>query len=281
MCAAGSCLCSEASTPKSSLTFLFAQGLSGRYQHVTPAGLALELCITAADLLDSIEDEEFGVGLSQGQALNVATALLMLSYMSLGRLSEANGPAKARRAAQALEAAMLRACQGQSLDLAFEACGNVTEQEYLQMVEWKAAALHSCACSVGALLSTDDEAKIEAAVQYGKWLGLARQVRNDALAIASGGDKSDIRRRKKTLPVIYALEQCNGSDLEILHRVYAASTSPTPEEEARVREIIAGVGGVHYAMVMADVFRQRSIQCVEGTGVTAEIRNRLRELANL
>jgi len=270
----------ETSSPRSSLVFLFALGLCGRYEHVTPAGLAVELYLSVCDLLDSIEDAEGGASTGQAQALNQATGLLLLSNISLGRLWKGNEPAKAKRAAEFLEFASVRSCQGQSLDLAFESRETISEQECLQMVEWKAAAPVSCACSVGALLSTDEEETIEAAAQYGKWLGMAKQARNDALAIVSGETKSDIRRRKKTLPVIYTLDNAQGTDRDFLQSVYSAAKAPGPEAEARVRNIILEVGGVHYAMVVAEVYRQRAIEQIARTRVTPDIADRLRIIAS-
>ncbi len=276
----GSVFHSETSSPKSSLVFLFALGLSGCCEHVVPAALAIELSLAACNLLDSIEDEEGAAGLLQAQTLNQATSLLLLSHVSLGRLWERNEPARARHAARVFENATVRSCQGQALDLSFEGRDTVTEQEYLQMVEWKSAAPLSCACSLGALLAVNEEDKIEAAGQYGKWLGMARQVGNDAFAVALGENKSDIRRRKKTLPVIYALGSAQGGDREFLHRVYRASKGPLPDEEAHVRDIISAVGGVHYAMVVAEIYRQRAMAQVERTGVTGDIGDMLRRIAS-
>lgn len=277
----GCFLCSDASPPRSSPVFLFAVGLSGRYEHAAPAGLAVELLLTACDLLDSIQDEERVASVPQARALNQATALLLLSYICLGGLWEKNEPARAARAAKVLEVAGFRSCQGQSLDLAFETRQTVMEHEYLQMIEWKAGAPLSAACSVGALLSTDDEERIEAAAGYGRWLGMARQVKNDAVAILSSENKSDLRRRKKTLPVIYALEKAEGGDRGFLLAVYTARGAPSLTEQARVRETILSAGGVHYALVAADIYCHKAIAQVEKTGVAAGIAERLRAMASL
>ncbi len=274
----GGCFHPGTSSPRSSLVFLFGVGLCNSWDHLTPAGLAVELYLTACDLLDSIEDEE-ATGFPQAQSLNQATALLLLGTISLGKLTERNDPTKARLAAEALEIAALQSCQGQALDLAFESREIVTEQEYFQMARWKAAAPLSCASAVGALLSTDDEKKIEAAARYGEWLGMARQVRNDALAIAPGESKSDIRRRKRTLPVVYALGAAQGGDGEFLHSVYAGNEAPSPEEEARIRQLIIGAGGVFYAMTVAEIYLQRAREQVPLTGVIPDVAERLIAIA--
>lgn len=267
--------------PRSSPVFLFATGLSGGCEHVAPAGLAVELLLAATDLLDPIQDAEGDGTIPQAQALNEATALLLLNPICLGGLCKKNEPARAARASTVLELAAFRSCQGQSLDLAFESRQAVTEHEYLQMIEWKAGAPLSAICSAGALLSTDDGERIEAAASYGRWLGMARQMKNDAAAIISGENKSDIRRKKKTLPAIYALEKAQGTDGRFLHGVYAAATAPSRAEEARIRKVILSSGGVHYALVTAGIYCQRAAEQVEKTGLPADIADRLKAMASL
>ena len=80
------------------------------------------------------------------------------------------------------------------------------------MIGRKTAALISASIEAGALLATDDEAVIARYRGFGWELGLAFQLNDDLLGIwgeeaATGKEPTDIAKRKKTLPVLYALEQ--------------------------------------------------------------------------
>ncbi len=107
-------------------------------------------------------------------------------------------------------------CEGQYLDLAFEERTDVTAEEYLQMIRGKTAALLVAALRIGARLGTSDTRLVELYARFGEHLGIAFQLVDDILGL--WGDQAltgkpagnDLRRRKKTLPVVYGLEQETG-----------------------------------------------------------------------
>ena len=84
------------------------------------------------------------------------------------------------------------------------------------MIDKKTAALIACSLELGALLGTDDEQVIAGFVNIGRNLGLAFQIRDDILGIWGDEQKtgkpscSDIRRKKKSFPIIYALDKAHG-----------------------------------------------------------------------
>src|SRR5439155_13774702 len=98
----------------------------------------------------------------------------------------------------------------------------------------------------GAMLATDDEAVVQAFRSFGWALGIAFQVNDDLLGIwgaeqATGKEPSDLAKRKKTLPLIYALQHGAPADRERLLELYA-TTEPTPEEQAELRAILQRSG---------------------------------------
>ena len=99
-----------------------------------------------------------------------------------------------------------------------------------------------CAAQMGALLGTRDEATIAQLHDFGTAMGIAFQVRDDLLGIWASTAESgksvagDIYRRKKSLPVLHALEHANVHDQQFLRMVYAQESSVTNEQ---VNEILA------------------------------------------
>lgn len=89
---------------------------------------------------------------------------------------------------------------------------NNDEETYYKIISDKTASLLSSCCEVGARAVTDDDTKITAMRNFGENLGIAFQIRDDILDYI--GKKSilgkplggDIREKKLTLPLIYALK---------------------------------------------------------------------------
>ena len=117
--------------------------------------------------------------------------------------------------------------EGQCLDLEFEGRTDITTNEYLHMIACKTGALIRCGLETGAMLADGDEATVRAFAQFGEGLGRAFQIRDDYLGI--WGDEAtlgkatgnDIRRRKKSYPVVFALERAGGAALDAMQRIYS------------------------------------------------------------
>lgn len=95
-------------------------------------------------------------------------------------------------------------------------CGdvNLTEEEYLTIIEKKTAVLISAACACGAILGSASSEKIGALKQYGYKIGMAFQITDDTLDYMANQEDfgksigKDLEEGKMTLPLIYALTQC-------------------------------------------------------------------------
>jgi geranylgeranyl diphosphate synthase type I len=108
--------------------------------------------------------------------------------------------------------ACLSLTQGQNLDIAFETRSAVSSSDYMVMIDGKTAALLAAATAIGAQIGLAQESQVENYRKFGRHLGLAFQILDDILGIwgkparTGKSDKDDIRSRKKTLPVLYAME---------------------------------------------------------------------------
>ena len=161
------------------------------------------------------------------QAINVGDALRELAQIALQRARAADAPAiTVLDAYQLLNNASLEMIEGQYLDLAYEQQSTVEPSEYLDMVERKTGAMIGCSMALGALLAGNDCTTADHFGQAGRRLGLCFQIRDDALGI--WGDQSmtgksasnDIRRRKKSYPVVHAFRTATADDRATLDRIY-------------------------------------------------------------
>lgn len=266
----------------SALPLVMCEMCGGDWQKTSPAAAAIELWLAAGDVFDDVEDHD-GAGLWQtaglGQAVNAGTALLFLSQAAMMRLRESGFPGPTiLRAMGELCRSGAQACCGQHDDLEFEEMTGVGEDEYLKMTGMRSGSLISCACRVGAILGTGDEAMIDACGEAGFNLGVYSQISNDVRSLRLAGLKSDVRRKKKTLPVIYGLQQCEGEARRFLRSTLEGGGPIDTSTENMVRQVLEECGAMTYSLMLADIYKQRAFRALEYGGIDSAGILRLQKL---
>lgn len=146
------------------------------------------------------------------QAINTGDALFTWAYLAIAEANELSSEMRTQ-AAQLLAHTCLQLTHGQYLDMDFERRPAVNLAQYLEMITGKTASLLATAAQFGALAAN---APLDVQRHYANFaanIGLAFQIRDDLLGIwgtATQIGKSvstDILTRKKSLPILYALEQ--------------------------------------------------------------------------
>ncbi len=108
--------------------------------------------------------------------------------------------------------------EGEVLQLQRSFDPEVTEAQYYAVIDRKSAALLSAACEAGAILGGVTRAERRQVAEFGRELGLAFQIRDDALDYEAGADVlgkptyTDLREGKVTLPLLLALKRCTSSE---------------------------------------------------------------------
>ncbi len=180
------------------------------------------------------------------QAINAGDGLFALSRLALwGVLDEGVETSIAARLGELLDRTCLTVSEGQYLDLSFEGHQDISLAMYVDMISRKTAALMSCAAEMGALLATRDQDTIDRLRSFGQAIGIAFQVRDDLLGVwaskAELGKTSagDIYRRKKSWPILHALEHARERDQHILQTIYEQEAPITGEQVETVLTIFA------------------------------------------
>lgn len=127
-----------------------------------------------------------------------------------------------RKILQVFNQTALEVCEGQQYDMEFEKRMDVTEKEYLRMIELKTSVLLAGALKIGALLGDADEHDANLLYEFGRNIGLAFQLQDDFLDVY--GDErvfgkqigGDIVSNKKTFLLIKAKELAGDEDLQRL-----------------------------------------------------------------
>ncbi|MDQ2785014.1 MAG: polyprenyl synthetase family protein [Chloroflexota bacterium] len=145
------------------------------------------------------------------------------------------------------DATVRRICEGQFLDIGFETRWDITAADYLAMIGGKTAAIFTYAARAGALLAGVDAARVGVFERFGTAIGLGFQVRDDLLGIwgdpaVTGKDAADdIRRRKKSLPIIMLHERADEGERHYLESLYAGA-EVAPDEIATVIRMLDAAG---------------------------------------
>jgi geranylgeranyl pyrophosphate synthase len=240
----------------------------------------VEFAVAAIDVADDLVDDEWDWTAEQRRrAVNASLALSALAQRCALDLVEPLGAARAGNVAQHVAQASFVSCAGQDLDLRLEAVAEVSEQQAHDMTREKSGSLVAMACQVGAAVATDDAEILEAMGRFGAHVGIMAQLEND-LAGVDGGRKrgSDIRRRKKTLPVAYALRCAEEEDLPEILSWYRGIPPVRDLDEERVVSAIRETGALHYAWVVADAHRGEAVRIlldlirVTGRGQVRQLR---------
>ena len=234
------------------LCLLSCEAVGGRRRQALAAAAAIELIHNFTLIHDDIEDaspsrhgrDTVWRVWGEAQAINAGDGMFTLAHLALHRLLEAGVAApQVLEAARLLDEASLALCEGQYLDLEFEERLDVTCDDYLAMVSGKTAALLAAATAVGALLGGALEDTVGAFREFGRRLGLAFQIGDDVLGIwgdsAQTGKPAgeDITARKKSYPIVYALERASENDRRSLRRVYGADVV-APKAVAEVTAVL-------------------------------------------
>jgi geranylgeranyl diphosphate synthase, type I len=243
-----------------------------------PAAAALELThnftLIHDDIVDGDTERRHRPTLwsvwDSSQGINAGDGMFALGRLSLWEVLQEGVEAEiAVRLAAVLDRATLVLAEGQFLDLSFEQRQDVSVAMYLDMISRKTAALLSCAAQMGALLGTRDPATIESLRRFGFEMGIAFQVRDDVLGIWASltqlGKTSagDIYRRKKSLPILHALEHANTHDQQTLHQVYQQIAPISEKEVEAVLAIFARVNTREYCMAFLSQQCTRARQALD------------------
>jgi octaprenyl-diphosphate synthase len=102
---------------------------------------------------------------------------------------------------------------------------NITEEEYFQLISDKTASLISACCEIGAITADATDKQRTALKNYGKYVGIAFQIKDDLLDYQSSssilGKPSghDLKDKKITLPLLYAFQNVNTAERKRIIRM--------------------------------------------------------------
>lgn len=174
-------------------------------------------------------------------------------------------------------------CEGQQMDMDFEALDDVSEDAYIEMIRLKTSVLLGCALEFGAIIARKDDATRAHLRDFGVQLGIAFQIQDDWLDLYADPDKfgkqvgGDILANKKTLLFLAArhIAAQKGDN-----RVEDLLTTPaSPDKVALAQKLFRELGADQAILQTMDTYYQQALAQLEEIDVEEEKKAPLRELA--
>ncbi len=144
--------------------------------------------------------------------------------------------------------------EGEALQLLGRRQLNTQEADYLDIVQAKTATLFEASAHMGAILAQAPPAIIDAMRDYGMHLGIAFQLMDDVLdyeadPTQTGKDQgNDLMEGKMTLPLIYALQRGNPSQVTMLTQ---ALQQHEPQNFSLILEILKDTDAIEDSKKLA------------------------------
>ncbi len=276
-------------------TMLTCQACGASHEKALTAAAAVELVHNFTLIHDDIQDNSdtrrgrttvwkiWG----QPQAINAGDTMFIIARNALLDLPKQGVPFQTTlEAINTLDHASLALCKGQYLDMSFEKRLDINLSDYLDMIKGKTGALLGCAGYLGGLIATDSPQKATIFKCLGETLGSAFQIQDDWLGIwgresVTGKPAADdLRNRKKSLPVVFALNQIQppthlmqGEGSQTLsnqfREIYAADML-TETDIATAVTLLEEMGAKTYMEAQAKHYAEKAYQILQNIEASSE-----------
>ncbi|PLW98483.1 MAG: polyprenyl synthetase, partial [Marinilabiliales bacterium] len=140
---------------------------------------------------------------------------------------------------------------------------DIEEDIYYEIIRKKTASLLASCFAAGAASSATD-AEIEKMRQIGEQAGMAFQIKDDLFDFVKGNSTGkpsgiDIKEKKMTLPLIYALNQVSGSEKRKIIQIVKRYNTDPKKVDWLIEKVVAS-GGIQYATEKMLEFKNRAIE---------------------
>jgi geranylgeranyl diphosphate synthase type I len=258
----------------------------GDWHNALPAAAAVELIHNFSLIHDDIQDnsplrrgrptvwKKWGIPL----AINAGDAMFAMAHLAIKHLEEYLPTEKALQAHNILPQTSIILTQGQYLDISYEHRDDLKIEDYWPMIGGKTAALLAACTELGALIAQVDDDTQSKFRAFGDLVGFAFQVEDDRLgiwgdaALTGKSNESDLLTGKKSLPVLFGLE----NSPEFAERW--TSGPLTVETVAEMTALLEQSGAHEFVESKAAELTRQALETLESTAVSGDAADALREL---
>ena len=268
---------------QSFLAMAVCETITGEYTKALPVAAAIELICNFIEVHGEvqggrIDSDNYHPTIwwvwGPAQAINAGDGLHALARSTMMRLAHNDVSEEAvLEAMRSLDSTCLTLCEGQYLDLTFQDQLMVSSTDYFAMVDRKSGSLAECSAKLGAVINGMDADITSAFGGFGKNLGMAWQIKQDMDDLwGKSGDgltPNNLLNKKKSLPIIYALESGSTSIKREIGSIYMKRVLE-PSDISRVLELLNEVDAKTYAVGEVATRVKLAKEQVMATGISGE-----------
>jgi octaprenyl-diphosphate synthase len=144
---------------------------------------------------------------------------------------------------------------------------DISEEIYFEIITKKTATLIAACCAAGVASVTSDEKLIQQFKEFGINTGVAFQIKDDLFDF--GDDTSigkptgiDIKEKKMTLPLIYALNNCTWLEKRKIINI-VKNHNNDPKKVSEVINFVIEKGGITYAEKIMHEYKNKALANLE------------------
>jgi octaprenyl-diphosphate synthase len=158
---------------------------------------------------------------------------------------------------------------------------DIKESVYFDIIRQKTASLIASCCACGAVTAKADEESISRMRLFGELTGIAFQIKDDLFDFGNGDGIGkptgiDIKEKKMTLPLIYALNKATSADKRRIIQLIK-NNNEDPQKVEEIIQFVKSSGGLDYAQGKMMDYRNKAIDLLN-TFPPSESRNSLEHL---
>jgi len=242
---------------------LLSAKLCGKINHRSYIAANLVELLHTATLIhdDVIDDAKTRRGLASINAVwkNKAAVLIGDYLLSQGLLISLDN--KEYDFLHATSEAVRRMSEGELLQIQKARNFDATEETYFKVISDKTASLIKSCCKLGAISTTNNNNLIEALSDFGENLGIAFQLRDDALdytgrkSLLGKSTGNDLKEKKFTLPLIYSLNNAPKKRASEIMKLIKGDEKKKFEE---VYYFVTEFGGIDYTAQKTEEYCTRA-----------------------
>lgn len=156
---------------------------------------------------------------------------------------------------------------GEVLQLMNSGDPDTTEIRYLEVIYRKTARLFEAGAQIAAIVAQAPKEIELALARYGRHLGIAFQLIDDALDYRGDADSlgkntgGDLAEGKPTLPLIHALRHADGREAALIRTAIERGGT---EEQEPIRAVVESTGGLDYTARLAENEAERALEALAG-----------------